>query len=122
MEKRYECDLENLKVHSIDGAAGDIENARALMEALIPKIPEMDASCRSCAADELLETKNDSWLEEDEDPLDRKTFMDRLILKRVEFDIDAVTLWYGDDDMFWGHSVTVVCSEAGKAKFAEMLG
>ena len=47
--KRYECDLENLKVHSVDGEAGDIENARALMEALIPKIPEMDASSRSCA-------------------------------------------------------------------------
>ncbi|WP_026665471.1 DUF2262 domain-containing protein [Butyrivibrio sp. FC2001] len=120
--KRYECDLENLPVFSVDGEAKDIENAKALMEALIPNLSEIDSSCRSCAADELLEIKNDSWLEEDEEPLDRQTFADRLELKRAEFDVDGLTLWYDDDDMFWGHSIMVVCSKTGAPDFAEMLG
>ena len=82
---------------------------------------KLTGKARICAADELLETKNDSWLDEGEEPVTAEAFMNRLQLVEAEFDIDGITFWYEDDDMFWGHSIMVVCDKNGIAKFSEMM-
>ena len=59
-------------------------------------------------ADELLELKNESWLDEDERPVSKKTFIKRLVIESIEFYSDSsAELWFDDGDLFWGHAVTI---------------
>ena len=67
-EQRYECRTDLVLCHTVSGEGEDVPGAKALMEKLLPTVPEIDAKCRGLAADELLETKNDEWLDEDEEP------------------------------------------------------
>ena len=118
---RYEIQENNVIYHTVDGEKEKIKVAKEVMISLFPDINEIDRKARICAADELLETKNSSWLEEWEEPVTAKAFMNRLQLVEAEFDIDGITFWYEDDDMFWGHSIMVVCDKNGIAKFSEMM-
>ncbi len=106
----------------MSGEGEDIPGAKALMEKLLPMVPELDIKSRNYAADELLETKNDVWLEEDEEPISREDFINTLTLKRVEFNADGITFWYDDGDLFWGHTVTVDSSADETPRYAQMLG
>ncbi len=74
-----------------------------------------DKSLRTFAAKELTRLAND-WLADDDqtdrdsekDPLTEEEFAQRILL--TEFSVSPsgrFTAWYEDDDMFWGHVVTV---------------
>lgn len=121
-EQRFEYKNDLVLCYTVSGEGEDLPGAKALMEKLIPMISEIDAKCRSCAADELLEIKNDEWLDEDEDPISREDFMEKLILRGAEFSAESVTFWYEDGDMFWGHCVMVECLADGTPDYAEMMG
>ncbi|MCR5557242.1 MAG: DUF2262 domain-containing protein [Butyrivibrio sp.] len=121
-EGRYECQTDLALCYTVSGEGEDVPGAKALMEKLLPMLPELDKKSRNYAADELLETKNDVWLEEDEEPISKEDFVDTLILKKVEFNAEGVTFWYDDGDLFWGHYVTVDSSADGTPKYAQMMG
>lgn len=121
-EMRYEIEVDDVIYCTVDGKKEELAEVKDLLISAYPTFGELDNKARKCAADELLNTKNDSWLEEGEDPLNAEEFMERLILTKVEVDHDgSVIFWYEDDDMFWGHYVSVFCKD-GEAKFAEMQG
>ena len=74
-----------------------------------------DKSLRTFAAKELTRLAND-WLADDDqtdrdsekDPLTEEEFAQRILL--TEFSVSPsgrFTAWYEDDDMFWGHVITV---------------
>ena len=121
-EQRYECRRDLVLCHTVSGEGEDVPGAKALMEKLLPTVPEIDAKCRGLAADELLETKNDELLDEDEEPISKEEFMQTLVLKRAEFNAEGATFWYGDGDLFWGHYISVDCSADGTPTYAELMG
>lgn len=60
----------------------------------------------------LVEVKNASWLEEGEDEVTPDQFIQRITLLSVSIDIndgrlDNTNLEYDDDDIFWGHRISV---------------
>lgn len=60
------------------------------------------------ASEELLELKNDSWLEDDEDEVTKENFIAALELCDIVFDLEGdFTFWFYDGDLFWGHSIIV---------------
>lgn len=65
------------------------------------------------AVEELLETKNDYWLDEDdngvEDPLSPNEFKSRITLETIYIDTKGeFEFWHNDGDLFFGHYVWVV--------------
>lgn len=66
-------------------------------------------SLRAHAASRLLDLHNDSWRDDDDGPpIDAATFAARLEPESVSVDADgSVTVWFGDDNLFWGHIVHV---------------
>ena len=57
---------------------------------------------------ELLETKNEDWLEEGEKEVSEKDFMKRLTLEDINFfDDSSAELYFNDGDLFWGHSIVI---------------
>ncbi|MEJ8302640.1 DUF2262 domain-containing protein [Saccharibacillus sacchari] len=93
------------------------------LETLIRQLRELDRSAKLYAAEELVELKNDAWLDEDEDELTEQEFADRMTLQSLTLDEDAeFTLWYEDGDLFWGHTICVVLGADGEWRSADMMG
>jgi len=57
---------------------------------------------------ELLELKNDAWLDEDESELTAEQFLAAIELTSITISYDGeFEFWYDDGDLFWGHSISV---------------
>lgn len=119
---RYETEIDGIAYATVDGEENELDSARNVLLSVLEHHAELEKAARACAADELLETKNESWLEENEKPVTRKNFMKRLELEEVEADEEGFRFWFNDDDMFWGHMVMVQFNSDGKPDFAEMMG
>ena len=123
---RYETEQDGVIYCTADGKPEELTGAKEKLCEMLPRIGDIDREARRCAADELLETKNGAWLEKDEAPLTAEDFMNRLQLTEVVFEVvgeeGGIFFWYDDDDMFCGHTVSVLCDLDGKVEFAEMMG
>jgi hypothetical protein len=115
---------------AIDGAATDdravvLQRARARaawIEANLERV-------REGAADRLLDLYNDTWRSRGDNDgpeapvLDRRGFAARLKLSYVcEYEEGNAMIYFGDDDMFWGHSVEVLVSPSGELEDADIVG
>ncbi|SCW74009.1 hypothetical protein SAMN04487970_103760 [Paenibacillus tianmuensis] len=102
------------------------EEALALLPAvrgIIARLEAIDSKARAFAADELLELKNDNWLVEDEEPVTKKDFVQRMSIETIAFDEDgAFEIWFADGDLFWGHSIMVSMNSEGEPEDAGMHG
>ena len=60
------------------------------------------------AVEQLLERKNDTWLDEGESPVTPESFKSRMVLESVTVYPDGeFEFWHDDGDLFWGHSIQV---------------
>lgn len=80
-------------------------------KALLADAAGWDKRVREYAADELLSTAND-WAGqmEDEEPqeITREQFVERMELESIEVRADgSFQFWFGDGDLFYGHSIWV---------------
>ena len=86
-----------------------------MMKKLVADQESWDESLRSMAARKLTSMANE-WMADDEnttrdpekDPVTEDEFAQRILL--TEFSVSPggrFTVWYEDDDMFWGHAITV---------------
>ncbi|MDX1944404.1 MAG: DUF2262 domain-containing protein [Pirellulaceae bacterium] len=94
---------------SID-AAGEAPDPAALSiaERFWKDHADWDHRLREFAAAQLIELKNDTWLQEDEKPLTEAEFIKKLIPNSMGFDPpDGFTIYYDDGDIFWGHAIEI---------------
>ena len=90
---------------------------------LVTHLPGAMERARHFAAERLVGLKNDGYLEEDEAPLSQEEFAARLGLPRVELLLDGpCDFTFGDDEMLWGHFITVESEDDGTPRHAEMWG
>lgn len=67
-----------------------------------------DHRLREFAAAQLIDLKNDTWLQEDEKPLTEAEFIKRLTPNSMGFDPpDHFTIYYNDGDTFGGHAIEI---------------
>jgi len=90
---------------------------------LFQRAAEWDARARNLAADELLETKNQFWLGDDEVPLTRDQFKERMTLESVGLNPGPfIQFYFEDGDLFAGHSIVVTFDEEEGNSWAEIAG
>ncbi|WP_149540199.1 DUF2262 domain-containing protein [Escherichia albertii] len=84
---------------------------------------EKDSEFRQFAAEELTELAND-WLDdEDADEITENSFAERMTLCELVIEADGdFTVYYSDDDMFYGHSIDVSGNIAYGATSANIVG
>jgi hypothetical protein len=72
---------------------------------------------------DLLQVKNEAWLDENQPPIEAGTFERALRIESVTIQSDgSVDLWFDDGDLFWGHSIMVACTPAGSPTRTELCG
>lgn len=60
------------------------------------------------AVKQLLELKNDSWLDEDEEELSEAQFLAKMSLESIDIDESgSFTFWHDDGNLFFGHSIQI---------------
>ncbi len=96
---------------SLTIGAVDDQPPKVALEAALALFDESSAwerRVRGYAADELLALKNESWLDEDEHPVSRDQFLDRLKLESIGVDEDGgFEFGFDDGDLFWDHEILV---------------
>ena len=102
------------------------EQAMKVLKELVDNIVDNDNKYRAFAAQELTELANE-WLE-DSDEIDTEKITRELFKKRMEISSITVSpdgslsLFYNDDDMFWGHIIEIVVEPNGEIISANIAG
>lgn len=100
-----------------------MEDSLRTAKALMADQEEWNRRVLSRASEDLLELKNDSWLEEDEEELDAEKFEACLELESIEVRPEGeFCFWFADGELFWGHSITVEGTLEGGPEQADIQG
>ena len=93
--------------------------ASAFAMQLIGMLPEM----KRFATQQLLETYNDSWAEDEDEEMTAPQFEANLVSPQIVLydEIGAATVYFADSDMFAGHSIDVSIND-GKISNASLVG
>lgn len=109
----------SLRVEKDLDAGAALETARALWSAQA----DWDQRIVERAVHNLLEIKNDCWLDEGEDEISREQFVARMRLETVSVAAGGrFDFWFADGDLFWGHSIRVSGNLAEGPARAEIFG
>lgn len=109
------------------GDADDVQAAVKLLEKFFAKSRAWDKKFRQFAAKKLTSLAND-WKDNDEalddtPPITEKEFAKRIHSPSITLSADGdFTVYYEDDDMFWGHTVTVDGNVKTGIESAQMEG
>lgn len=114
-----------LETDEEDGDTAD--KTFAVLKELCMDLKEWDCKFRVYAAAELTELANE-WLQEEETDdesvvITKEEFAGRLAIREVSITPDGdLTLYYNDDDMFWGHAVEVDANISGEMSDTNIVG
>ena len=107
--------------------SNDADNKLAVLKSIINEAADWDHKLRQFSAIELTDLAND-WQNEDEDadnlsPITTASFADRISLRELSISDDGdFTVYYHDDDMFWGHIIMVSGNIDGTLSDASIAG
>ena len=103
-ESTVEIDGESVWVRVSSAAFDD----KARLEEVIAVVTRENDRLLDAVVDDLLEDKNDSWLEDGEDPLTEAEFRRKLKVAAINIGPGGeVELLLDESGMFWGHVLTV---------------
>jgi hypothetical protein len=98
---------------------GAVKTARALWASSA----QWDEKIRTFAAKQLLELKNETWLDDDEAKVTPAEFKRRLVLTAIVIEDDgSFSFWFDDGDLFFGHEIHVTGTLKGGLKTATIEG
>jgi hypothetical protein len=101
----------------------DLAPALDRAKQLLPEFDKYSESAKEYAAKELLNLKNESWIDEDETSLNAEEFKSLMTLESVVFNgAREVTFYHDDGDLFWGHTIEVRMNESDQFYQAGIAG
>ncbi len=104
----------------------DGDTAKQAMKVLKRVVDNNDTKYREYAAEELTELAND-WMEAsdeiDTEEITKEIFMQRMEMSEIMVSSNgSLSLFYNDDDMFWGHVIEIKVDSSGKIISAYIAG
>jgi hypothetical protein len=102
-----------------DSPTDSLHTAKGLMKAM----EQWASKVNDYAVGQLLELKNDNWLDEDESAISREDFLCRMQLNSITVNPEGeFEFWHDDGDLFWGHSILVSGSFTDGITHADIAG
>jgi hypothetical protein len=87
---------------------GEIATAVNRARQVLGEFERHASGAREYAVQELLDLKNESWLDEDEEPVTPDQFKSRMELEGLVFSPDGeVNFYHRDGDLFCGHCIQI---------------
>ncbi|MBX9685948.1 MAG: DUF2262 domain-containing protein [Candidatus Obscuribacterales bacterium] len=123
----FECaaDWQGKRIHLYialdkeDSAEASLENAgRLFLES-----SDWEAKIRDFAVESLLELKNDTWLDEDEEMVNAAEFKERISLQTITVYANGdFEFCLNDGGLFWGHAILIAANLSNGLKTANIVG
>jgi hypothetical protein len=106
----------------LDFEENEVEKATVLASEICSWLELNKQAARVFCASTLLSLKNETWLEEGEAPMTNEKFIETIELDGIlAFSDGSFSLYFDDNDIFWGHSIVVEVEE-GKLLDADLAG
>lgn len=115
--------IDGYKIRVLDGAYTDGDTPTPAATEFGKQIIAMLPAMKRFASQELLETYNDSWAEDEDEELDAAQFEANLVSPEIVIydEIGAASVYFQDSDMFAGHLIDVSINE-GEVTHATLAG
>ena len=102
------------------------EQAMKVLKEVVDNIVDNDTRYREFAAQELTELANE-WMDEsdeiDAEEITKEIFAKRMEISEITVNSDgSLSLFYNDDDMFWGHAIEIEVKPNGEIISADIAG
>jgi hypothetical protein len=102
---------------------GDRDTINQQLSDKVLRLLNLNEQILTYCAGQLLETKNEAWLDDGEAPVDEAKFKRALHFYQVDFQKDGeITLSYQAGNFFWGHVVVVGLGNDYSFKYATLEG
>jgi hypothetical protein len=107
----------------LDLSQSEMDTAKSLSDQYLKWLSENLSSIKAFAAEELIELKNNNWLEESEGPIAESDFVAAVVVEGVNIFSDGSSeVYLGDGDLFGGHSISVSVSPDYQLTAAAIVG
>ena len=115
--------IDGYEIRVLEGPYTDGDAATPAATTFARQLIGMLPAMKQFAAQELLDTYNDSWAEDEDDELDAAQFAANLVSPKIVIydELGAATVYFADSDMFAGHSIEVWINE-GEISDASLVG
>jgi hypothetical protein len=89
----------------------------------VAELEDHAQSAKESAVERLLELKNETWIDENEEPSTPEQFKHRMVLESISIDSDGeVSFYHNDGNLFWGHCILVTMDSENNFIGAEIAG
>jgi hypothetical protein len=106
-----------------DFGQSEIDRATVLATGICSWLEKNFEEVRQFAASQLTRLKNDSWLEEDQQPINEASFAATIELDGIiAFSKGSFEIYFNDNDLFWGHLIRVDIDKDFKLSSAAIAG
>lgn len=110
--------LDNIDIEDENTWVEAAENLKGILDNIVVK----DREFKNFAAEKLIELANE-WNEEEEVKITEEEFSNRISFSSISITPEGeFVIYYNDDDLFWGHIITVYGDVGGKLKDANIEG
>lgn len=107
---KEEINLGEVSIRLILESDGETSTEGSLNKAvdILPQLTHYIEVTKQYAVEQLLKLKNNSWLEEDEEPVSSQAFKELMVLNCLVFYPNGeITFYYDDNDLFAGHQIAI---------------
>ena len=102
---------------------GAFDGSLRRASAVCANLPQLVRRGKEFAAENLLELKNEAWIDEEEEPVTAEQFMQLMTLEGFSCESDGTVIFYFEDgDLFWGHCIEVRMDASDCFDYAEISG
>jgi hypothetical protein len=106
-----------------DFGNSQIEDANKLALTICGWMDTNIEKVKQFAASQLIDRKNNVWLQEDEEPVTETKFAETIELSSIDASSDgSFTVYFKDNDLFWGHIISVDIDQFLKMERADLAG
>ncbi|MEM8890983.1 MAG: DUF2262 domain-containing protein [Bacteroidota bacterium] len=101
----------------------EMESLEKIAVELFRKEESWDQSIKQKITNDLLQIRNENWIEEDEKPLSPEEFQAKIRIDAIEIHAEGeFQFWYDDADTFWGHAISIEGNINGTLEEAGIQG
>ncbi|WP_310488252.1 DUF2262 domain-containing protein [Chamaesiphon sp. VAR_69_metabat_338] len=122
-EGKIEVQQSEILIRLSTDERGNVAAALERANNLVEELERYAQLAKEYAAVMLLQIKNETWIDDDEQPLTPEQFQQRTSLESISIDAAGeISFYHNDDDLFWGHCILVTMDSENNFIGAEIAG
>lgn len=122
-EGRIKVQQSEIPIRLSTDEEGEVASACRRATNFVIELENRAQSAKEYAVERLLELKNETWIDENEEPSTSEQFKHRMVIESISIDSDGeVSFYHNDGDLFWGHCILVTMDNKNNFIHAEIAG